>query len=455
MRSVFSTMPQFLFNDTYDHPVARKFYRKYNQIDSILENNNEILKEVHKELETNMNTMKGRNTKFSTETLFRMLLVKCIEQLSFRDLIVRVNDSYFFRNFTRIGCGELMGIGLLDAAWKNISEDTWEQVNKHLLKHALKKEKISGTDFRIDSTVCECNIHYPTDSSLLWDCYRVLCRNLRRIMAVSPELAKGFRFHEKKIKQLHTFISTRSSSKKKRTQQKVKKSIHILIERVEAAWKKGLSIAEILQDLQLTELHKDLKDLLLNVELVVEQSRRKHIIEENVPAHDRIFSIFEDHAELLKRGKARKPVEFGHLVTLGQTREKFISYYAVASISDHDTKQKDIALESHKSEFGNYPDVFAADKNYYISMEDVENWEEKIETYGIGKKGRRTEEEFEREHNESFKEAQRFRAGSEGTISVLKRVFGLARCVYRSFKSFAASIGRLVFCHNLVLLATQ
>lgn len=78
MRSQFSTRPQFLFNDTYDHPVARKFYEKYNQIDSILENNNEILKEVHRELEITMNAMKGRSTKFSTETLFRMLLVKCM-----------------------------------------------------------------------------------------------------------------------------------------------------------------------------------------------------------------------------------------------------------------------------------------------------------------------------------------------------------------------------------------
>jgi len=89
---------------------------------------------------------------------------------------------------------------------------------------------------------------------------------------------------------------------------------------------------------------------------------------------------------LQKRGKARKPVEFGHLVTLGQTEEKFTSYYAVDIISDHDTKQKDFALESHKSDFGKYPEVFFADKNYYISMEVVCNWEEKIATYGIGKK---------------------------------------------------------------------
>lgn len=455
MRLRYSMKPQFLFTDMKDHPVAREYYEKYNQIDAILESNSSILKEVHKELEMSMNMKKGRVSTFSTDTLFRMLLVKCIEQLSFRDLIIRVNDSTFLRNFTRIGWGDLMGIGLLDAVWKCISTDAWERINKNLLMYAKKEQIITGTDFRLDSTVCECNIHYPTDSSLLWDCYRVVSRNLRIIMETSPELSKGFRFHEKKIKQLHTFISTRSSSKKKATQRKVKRSMCILIERVEAAWKKGISVSEILKELQLNDLYQQLRELLQKIELVVEQSKRKYVFEEKVPAKDRIFSIFEDHTELLKRGKARKPIEFGHLVTLGQTKEKFISYYAVDSISDHDTKQKDIALESHKKDFETYPKVFAADKNYYIDMEDVSDWEEKIDTYGIGKKGRRTEQEYEREHSESFKSAQKFRAGCEGTISVLKRVFGLERCVYRTFKSFASAIGRLVFCHNLVLLATR
>ncbi len=167
MRSAFSVKPQFLYNDTNHHPVAQKFYDKYNQINSILDKNIAIINEIHNELTISMNSYKGRDSKNSTETIFRMLLVKCIEQLSFRDLIIRVNDSTFLRNFTRIGFGELMGIGLLDAAWKNISADTWGRINKLLLKYALKEEKISGTDLRLDSTVCECNIHYPTDSGRL------------------------------------------------------------------------------------------------------------------------------------------------------------------------------------------------------------------------------------------------------------------------------------------------
>jgi hypothetical protein len=75
----------------------------------------------------------------------------------------------------------------IDAAWKCISREAWDRVNKHLLEYAKNEQIITGTDFRLDSTVCECNIHYPTDSSLLWDCYRVISRNIRMILNSCPE----------------------------------------------------------------------------------------------------------------------------------------------------------------------------------------------------------------------------------------------------------------------------
>ena len=88
-------------------------------------------------------------------------------------------------------------------------------------------------------------------------------------------------------------------------------------------------------------------------------------------------------------------------------------------------------------------------------MEDTREWEKEIEIYAVGKKGRRNSDEEHREHTEEFRLAQQVRAGCEGSISVLKRAFGLKRVLNRGFKSFAAAIGCLVFCHNLVLLALQ
>jgi IS5 family transposase len=197
----------------------------------------------------------------------------------------------------------------------------------------------------------------------------------------------------------------------------------------------------------------EIERMIPKVSLVVGQARRAWIDEETVPAAERIFSIFEDHTELLMRGKARKPIEFGHLVTLGQTQEKFISYYTVEERSRHDSVYKDEVLEDHKKKFESYPDRFTADKNYHVSREDTRKWEKEIDLYAVGKKGKRTIDEEHREHTGEFRLAQRFRAGCEGSISVLKRAFGLKRVLNRGFNSFAAAIGCLVFCHNLVLLA--
>ena len=88
-----------------------------------------------------------------------------------------------------------------------------------------------------------------------------------------------------------------------------------------------------------------------------------------------------------------------------------------------------------------------------MTVKRIETLEKKIATVAIAKKGRRTAQEHAREHTEDFIGGQKFRAGCEGTISVLKRAFKLHRCAFKGFRNYAASIGCAVFCHNLVFLA--
>ena len=110
------------------------------------------------------------------------------------------------------------------------------------------------------------------------------------------------------------------------------------------------------------------------------------------------------------------------------------------------------AIRAHKQLFGTGPEVLATDKGFYESMKQLLALEETIRTVSICKKGRRTPAEEERESSKAFKEGQRFRAGCEGSISVLKRAFNLGKCFFKGFKNYAASVGCAVFCHNLVLL---
>jgi IS5 family transposase len=437
--------------------IIQEYHRKYDGIDRLLDKNPAILDAFHDDLKR-FGCSGGRESKFSSEQMLRMAIVRCVELEPLRKTVIRVNESDSLRNFTRIGMGEVPNFTFLGDALKCIKPETWFRINEALFTYGKTKKKISGTSLRLDSTVSESNIHYPTDAHLLWDGYRVLSRLMTQIRESDRRLDCCNRFHVNKIKALFTFISTHCSKKNKSTVRKVNKKMRTLIERVEwindvglnlkkHAWEKGCgSIAAF-------ALVEALERMLPLVIRVTSQSRRAWINGETVPAAERIFSIFEEHTELLKRGKSRQPTEFGHLVTLGQTAEKFISYYAVEEHSRHDTAYKDEVLEDHKRKFGFYPDRFTADKNYHVSIEDTKEWEKEIAVYSVGKKGHRNEEEDEREHSKSFRAAQRFRAGCEGSISVLKRAFGLKRCLNRGFKSFAASVGCLVFCHNLVLMA--
>ncbi len=156
--------------------------------------------------------------------------------------------------------------------------------------------------------------------------------------------------------------------------------------------------------------------------------------------------------ELIKRGKAGKPVEFGHKVLLAETAEKYIFHYEAYPKKREDKELIEETLENHRRMFETNPEVLAADKGFYENMEQLKGLEQQIETVSICKKGRRNHEEKKRESTKEFKMGQRFRAGVEGTISVLKRAFKLNRCLYRGFKNYATSLGCAVFCHNLGLL---
>jgi len=197
----------------------------------------------------------------------------------------------------------------------------------------------------------------------------------------------------------------------------------------------------------------ELKRYLPIVEKIIMQAEGRVFKGEKTPADKKVYSLFEEHTELIKRGKAGKPIEYGHKVLLAETGEKFIIHYKAMRKQEADKSLLEGTIKKHGKIFGKAPEVLATDKGFYESREQLKKLSKRIETVSICKKGRRTAEEDRRESTEAFKAGQRFRAGIEGTISVLKRAFNLNRCLFKGFKNYAASLGCAVFCHNLVLLA--
>ena len=247
-----------------------------------------------------------------------------------------------------------------------------------------------------------------------------------------------------------SYIARNASSKSKKTQREVKRKYVTLIKRVSWIHGVGQQIMEKAEKAGYEFLL--LSHYLPLVEKIVDQADKRINEGLHVPADEKLYSLFEEHTELIVRGKAGKPIEFGHKILIAQTGEKYIHHYKVMEkqISDKDLLLP--AVEDHKNMFGSYPDVLSTDKGFYESMKQIDGLEKNIRVVSIAKKGRRTQVEYERETTDAFIAGQHFRAGSEGSISVLKRAFKLGKCFFKGFKNYAASVGFAVLCHNLVLL---
>lgn len=434
--------------------VVREYRAKYDGIGLILEANPKILDIAHRDFNRVLSKSEYGRGGYTSEQILRSIVVMFTEMMSYRDAVILVENSDFLRNFIKLGNKMMMDFTFLCKAYTALSEETWKAINATLSGYAKKEEKITAEGLRIDTTAYETNIHYPTDSSLLWDSYRTLSRLMREASDEMCALGLRHRFHTKKVRKLALFISRNSDKKDKRVRQKIKSTYKKLINRTKwivSVGEMAMNLLSRAMDFKATAA--ELKHYLPIIQKIIGQAESRVLFGEQVPSAEKIYSLFEEHTELIKRGKARKLIEFGHKVLLAETREKFIIHYETMPKQRADKELIESSLNAHNKVFRCRPDILAGDKGFYESREQIENLSKKIETVSICKKGRRTEKEDQRESTEEFKDGQRFRAGIEGTISVLKRAFKLGKCLFKGFKNFASSVGCAVFCHNLVMLA--
>ncbi|MCW8808853.1 MAG: ISNCY family transposase [Rhodanobacter sp.] len=450
--------------------VTNEYFAIYQEISRVLDRNPEILGLVHANLQQGLDNInrgcrKGARAGFhyTSENVLRIILSRKIEGASYRGIVVRIDDSKFLRQFTRIYEGPMMDFTTLNKLECAISPQTWEKINALLMKWAVEQEMTDGNSLRLDTTAVETNIHYPTDSWLLWDLYRVLARCIEQARELDRDLVGTRRLQTKKVKKLQHKIA-RAAGKRKPVDV-VKPLYEKLLALVDAIcdWSREVAAALALsleqqrhgfwEAMAAETVLEDLSRFLTLAPRVIDQAHRRVVLGEKVPNDDKLFSIFEEHTELLVRGKAGKNVEFGHMVLIGQVDNKLISHYEIFDKKPVEHKLLTPALKAHEKTFGALPSRLAADKGFYENMNGVRDLEKKIPTVAIAKKGNRTEQETEREHSPEFRAGQRFRAGVEGTISFLKRALGMARILRKGWEHFLAEIGAAVFAHNLLILA--
>ena len=446
--------------------ITNEYYARYDAVSSILDEAPELLDLVHRDLKKALKSLnregRGRRPQYTTEQVLRILICQVLEGASLREIVVRIDDSNFLRRFTRIDNGTMMDYTTLCILKNSIGNETWQAVNRGLAEYAVRSELIAGDKLRLDTTAVETNIHWPADSTLLWDVYRTLDRLIRQAREIDPDAVGTRRLQARRAKRLQQKINRRAANKGRSVEQ-LKPLYTRLIRMVEDlfGWArpvrkelaKSRRSASVLDMARAAAIAREIDHYIELGQRVVDQARRRVLEHERVPNDEKLFSIFEPHTELLKRGKAGKDVEFGHMIQLQQVDGKFITGYDVFDKRPVEHELLEDVLKTHKKLFGDYPHTLAADKGYYESMAAVERLETKVAMVSIGKKGRRTHEEAEREHDPLFRLAQRFRAGVEGTISFLKRMLRLARCYNKGWEHFVSTIGQTILAHNLLVLA--
>jgi IS5 family transposase len=187
---------------------------------------------------------------------------------------------------------------------------------------------------------------------------------------------------------------------------------------------------------------------------VIDQTRRRVIDGEQVPAGEKLYSIFEDHTDLIKRGKAQKPVEFGHKVFLAESAQGLITDYRVLEGNPADSDHVEASLERHQQLFQHPPECYAADRGFY-SADNVQRCQQAdVDQVCIPQRGgKKTAEQEALERSPAFKKAQRFRVGIEGRISVLFRGRGMKRCLAKGRERFEMLVGAAVLANNLMRIA--
>ncbi len=397
--------------------------------------------------------------------VLRAFVLSRIKNWDLRELRERIADGHSLRVFTTFCAAPVPSHRAFGSAFSRLTPQTIREINEAVVHAAVDLKVENGARLRVDTTAVETDVHYPTDSTLLWDVVRVLCREGERLLVEMPELGVSFPDRRKRAKRRSQEISrltkregTRPQLRKYRDLVRVAEEVMDNAHRLAACAKAQLDSSSVPLDPMRAAVISALVQRLVEVrELgrrVVAQTRRRVFEGEQVPTQDKVYSIFEPHTDMIIRGKARTPVEFGHKILIAESGHGLITDYRVLRGNPSDQDHVGPVLERHAQLFGRAPELFTGDRGFYSEDNIAACKAAEVKFESIPQRGgQRSPEREAHEKSKAFRDGQRFRAGVEGRISVLFRGRGMKRCLYEGLKRFEVFIGVAVLANNLLVLA--
>lgn len=382
------------------------------------------------------------------DSVLRCALLKQYRQLSYDDLVFCLMDSSACRTFARLTGGWTPKKSTLQSSISAISAVTWEQINLRLLQSAQQEKLENGKMLRIDSTVTEAMIHEPNDSSLLWDSVRVLVRLLNEAEELPGAPVLNWRNHQRLAKKrMRAIVYTRGADKKARLYQDLIKATRNTLGYIDQA-DLALKCTGVAMCKEYAAWQVQVKHYQPLIERVIDQADRRVFQGEKVPAKEKIFSIFEEHTDIIVKGS--RDIQYGHKLNLSTGRSGLILDVVIEEGNPADSDQFLPMLERHIDNFGVAPRQMAADGGY-ASMDNLQQAKALQVKDVVFHKKRGLKVEEMAKSPWVYRKLRNFRAGIEAGISCLKRAYGLARCTWKGLAHFHAYVWSSVVAHNLAL----
>lgn len=414
------------------------------EISRILDEHPEIAETAYADLVRGVRTDTGAKAKLSADQVIRAMILYQSNRWSFNELAFELSYNTAYRRFCRLGFDQHPSRSTLNRDIGRIGPNALEQIHRIVIQYAKDIGVEDGKKVRTDCTVMETTIHEPTDSSLLWDCVRVLTRQLHR---ASDVVNVSYSDHCKRAKR-RAFAIQKAKSMKERAPLYLD---FLKLTNKTIGYAKRTVAALKLSKHPLADAHRiGLQDTIELSLRVVDQTERRVVNGESVPAGEKLVSIFEPHTDVIR--KDRRETLYGHKLCLSAGASNLITDCVILDGNPADSTLTVAMMKRHIELFDQVPEQVAFD-GAFASIENLANLKALgIEDVGFAK-ARWAQIDDMVKSSWVYKKLRHFRAGVEGIISFLKRVFGVDRCRRKGLRSFKVYALSSVVSANLLILA--
>jgi IS5 family transposase len=394
------------------------------------------------------------------EVVLRMLLLKHLYRWSYDTLEHEVRANLVYRAFARVGVGAVPDAKTILKIARVLGPEVIAQVHARIVAMAVEQKVTRGRRLRVDTTVVETNVHYPSDSTLLRDATRVLTRTMTRVGAVLGGAAARVRNRLRSVNRRVLAIARASRQEKDRPARE--RQYRRLMATARAVVRDAdTTVRRLAQRLRtapaavrgtLTRARRALDAMRPLARRVLDQTRRR-ILGGDTHVRDKVLSVFEPHTEAIRKGKLVKPTEFGQMVTIQEAEHQVISAYDIHATRPADVTLWTPALDRHQQIFGRMPDLAAADRGFASAANEDAARVRGVRRVVLPRAGPKSPARRAHERQRWFRRGARWRVGCEGRISVIKRRHGLQRCLYHGPDGLHRWVGLGVIADNLLTIA--